>query len=102
MIDERVNIYQFSNDKIKEFEEETKKIIKINIEHGHGGYECGDNGEWSTKCVLAYCDDGYKFDYINNKCIEDVCVYPPNPSNGTRDMRINLFIMIIGIMMIIL
>ncbi|GAB1222431.1 hypothetical protein ENUP19_0109G0002 [Entamoeba nuttalli] len=125
MIDERVNIYQFSNDKIKEFEEETKKIVEkyktkcnpknkrlvkrdekcdeeVNIEHGHGGYECGDNGEWSTKCVLAYCDDGYKFDYINNKCIEDVCVYPPNPSNGTRDMRINLVIMIIGIMMIIL
>ncbi|EAL42611.2 hypothetical protein CL6EHI_137370 [Entamoeba histolytica] len=125
IIDERVNIYQFSNDKIKEFEEETKKIVEkyktkcnpknkrlvkrdekcdeeINIEHGHGGYECGDNGEWSTKCVLAYCDEGYKFDYINNKCIEDVCLYPPNPSNGTRDMRINLFIMIIGIMMIIL
>ncbi|GAB1224386.1 hypothetical protein ENUP19_0198G0005 [Entamoeba nuttalli] len=59
MIDERVNIYQFSSYKIKEFEEETKKIVEkyqtkcnpknkrlvkrdskcdneINIEHGHG------------------------------------------------------------------
>ncbi|EAL42877.1 hypothetical protein CL6EHI_094570 [Entamoeba histolytica] len=112
MIDERVNIYQFSNDKINKTKcnPKNKRLVKrdekcdeeVNIEHGHGGYECGDNGEWSTKCVLAYCDEGYKFDYINNRCIEDVCLYPPNPSNGTRDMRINLFIMIIGIMMIIL
>ncbi|EDS88978.1 hypothetical protein CL6EHI_077760 [Entamoeba histolytica] len=28
IIDERVNIYQFSNDNIKEFEEETKKIVE--------------------------------------------------------------------------
>ncbi|EDR23362.1 hypothetical protein EDI_268270 [Entamoeba dispar SAW760] len=130
MIDERVNIYQFDQTEkvIKEFEEETKKIIEkyqtkcnpknkrlvkrdekcdkeINIEHGHGGYECGDNGEWSTKCVLAYCDDGYKFDYINNKCIEDVCVNPPTESesdNGTPNMTVNLVMIIIGIITLIL
>ncbi|EDR21749.1 hypothetical protein EDI_337910 [Entamoeba dispar SAW760] len=123
MIDERVNIYQFDQTEkvIKEFEEETKKIVEkyqtkcnpknkrlvkrdekcdkeINIEHGHGGYECGDNGEWSTKCVLSYCDEGYKFDYNNNKCIEDVCVYPPTESesdNGTLSMTVNLVMIII-------
>ncbi|EAL49880.2 hypothetical protein CL6EHI_179700 [Entamoeba histolytica] len=119
MIDERVDIYQFSNDKIKEFEEETKKIVEkyktkcnpknkrlvkrdekcdeeINKKHGHGGYECGDNGEWSTKCVLAYCDSGYKFDYIKNKCIEDVC------SNALPISIINVSMVIIGIIALIL
>ncbi|GAB1221996.1 hypothetical protein ENUP19_0088G0025 [Entamoeba nuttalli] len=119
IIDERVNIYQFSNNKIKEFEEETKKIVEkyktkcnpknkrlvkrdekcdeeINKKHGHGGYECGDNGEWSTKCVLAYCDDGYKFDYINNKCIEDVC------SSALPISIINVSMVIIGIIALIL
>ncbi|EDR29458.1 hypothetical protein EDI_016870, partial [Entamoeba dispar SAW760] len=130
MIDERVNIYQFDQTEkvITEFEEETKKIVEkyqtkcnpknkrlvkrdekcdkeINIEHGHGGYECGDNGEWSTKCVLSYCDDGYKFDYINNKCIEDVCVNPPTDSesdDGTPSMTVNLVMIIIGIITLIL
>ncbi|GAT99544.1 hypothetical protein CL6EHI_162910 [Entamoeba histolytica] len=119
MIDERVNIYQFSNYKINEFEEETKKIIEkyktkcnpknkrlvkrdsicdkeINIEHGHGGYECGDNGEWSSKCVLAYCDSGYKFDYINNKCIKGIC------SSGIPISIINVSMVIIGIIALIL
>ncbi|GAT99008.1 hypothetical protein CL6EHI_031950 [Entamoeba histolytica] len=90
--------------------QKNKRLVKrdsrcdkeINIQHGHGGYECGDNGEWSTKCVLAYCDSGYKFDYINNKCIEDVCVYPPNPSNGAQRMTINIFLIIIGIITLIL
>ncbi|EDR29617.1 hypothetical protein EDI_322170 [Entamoeba dispar SAW760] len=126
MIDERVNIYPYDilDETIEEFEEETKKIIEkyqtkcnpknkrlvkrdekcdkeINIEHGHGGYECGDNGEWSTKCVLSYCDEGYKFDYNNNKCIEDVCVYPPT-DDGTPSMTVNLVMIIIGIITLIL
>ncbi|EDS88903.1 hypothetical protein CL6EHI_145160 [Entamoeba histolytica] len=119
MIDERVNIYQFSNYKINEFAEETKKIVEkyqtkcnpknkrlvkrdsicdneINIEHGHGGYECGDNGEWSSKCVLAYCDSGYKFDYINNKCIKGIC------SSGMPIMTVNLVMIILGIITLIL
>ncbi|EDR29782.1 hypothetical protein EDI_222990 [Entamoeba dispar SAW760] len=123
MIDERVNIYQYSNNNLEEFEEETLKIVdkyktkcnpnnkrlvkrdekcdkEINIEHGHGGYECGDKGEWSTKCVLSYCDSGYKFDYNNNKCIEDVCVNPPT-DNGTINMTINLFLILIGVIVLL-
>ncbi|BFU25959.1 hypothetical protein CL6EHI_180400 [Entamoeba histolytica] len=121
MIDERVNIYQYSNNNLEEFEEETLKIVdkykikcnpknkrlvkvdsncdkEIKVEHGHGGYECGDNGEWSTKCIVSYCDDGYKFDYNNNKCVEDICVNPPNPSNGTPQMTVNIFMILIGVM----
>ncbi|GAB1222305.1 hypothetical protein ENUP19_0101G0010 [Entamoeba nuttalli] len=104
---------------INEVEEETKKIVEkyktkcnpknkrlvkrdskcdneINIEHGHGRYECGDNGEWSSKCVLAYCHEGYKFDYINNKCIKDVC------SNGIPISIIKVSMVIIGIITLIL
>jgi hypothetical protein len=39
----------------------------------HGGYECGDDGLWTTKCVPSYCDIGYIFDYTKNKCIYDIC-----------------------------
>ena len=39
----------------------------------HGGYECGDDGNWSKKCVPSYCDIGYIFDHIKKKCIIDVC-----------------------------
>ena len=47
---------------------------KLNIEHGHGGYLCNENGEWNTeKCVLKYCDVGYILDIENNKCKEDPC-----------------------------
>ncbi|EDR26330.1 hypothetical protein EDI_144110 [Entamoeba dispar SAW760] len=124
VIDERVNIYPYviGDEIIEEFEEETKKIVEkyqtkcnpnnkrlvkidnkcdkeINIKHGHGGYECGDNGEWSTKCVLAYCDSGYKFDYNKNKCVKGICAYP---SSGNRTMIINLVMVIVGLMMIIL
>ncbi|EDR29986.1 hypothetical protein EDI_229490 [Entamoeba dispar SAW760] len=129
VVDERVNIYQFdkTEEAISEFEEETKKIIEkyqtkcnpknkrivkidnkcdkeINKEHGHGGYECGDKGEWSTKCVLAYCDEGYKFDYNSNQCIEDECVFPPRPNlnSGMPIMTVNLVMIIIGIITLIL
>ena len=58
-----------------------KKLVNISQEcdkqfnnnYTHGGYECGDNGEWSDKCVPSYCDMGYSFDEINKKCIKDVC-----------------------------
>ncbi|BFU26661.1 hypothetical protein EHI8A_129960 [Entamoeba histolytica HM-1:IMSS-B] len=105
IIDERVNIYEYSDRKIDEFEYETKRIIEkyqtkcnpknkrlvkrdekcdleIKIKHGHGGYECGDNGEWSTHCVLSYCDDGYKFDSINMICILDPCEHQSPSSSG--------------------
>jgi hypothetical protein len=35
----------------------------------HGGYECGDDGKWSNKCVPSYCDPGNVFNYTSNKCI---------------------------------
>ena len=97
-IDERSEILRFSEDKLDLFMDEANKIVakyqnecngenvrlvKIDdncydteIEHAHGGYKCGSDNKWTNECVISYCDDGYKFDYINKKCIEDVC-FPP-------------------------
>ena len=58
-----------------------KKLVKVTNEcdhifenkYTHGGYECGDDGYWSTKCVASYCDLGYIFDYSQGKCIIDYC-----------------------------
>ena len=52
-----------------------KKLVKVTNEcdhtfenkYTHGGYECGDDGYWSTKCVASYCDLGYIFDYSQGK-----------------------------------
>ena len=47
---------------------------KLNIDHGHGGYICNEDGTWDkNNCVLKYCDIGYILDITNNKCIEDPC-----------------------------
>ena len=58
-----------------------KKLVKVTNKcdytfennYTHGGYECGDDGYWSTKCVASYCDLGYIFDYAQGKCIIDYC-----------------------------
>ena len=42
-------------------------------EHAHGGYECGDDGFWTTNCVASYCDIGYIYDFDKKKCFENAC-----------------------------
>ena len=90
-VDERVNIYHKYNDSYyDEFINKAKEIFdKYNIQkkcnknnllltfdpndgktcykfsndkHAHGGYQCNNNGSWSTNCVPYYCDIGYIFD----------------------------------------
>ena len=95
-IDERVNIYNgYDDSKYQNFIDEAKKIFKkyetqcnpknknlllINDKcyflgaHLHGGFPCDDNGFWNKKkCVPSYCDIGYVYDKIKNKCIKDYC-----------------------------
>ena len=98
-VDEIVDIYEKFDDSYYDiFIQEAKKILeKYNSTNGcnknnkkivlvtsecdgqfgnkytHGGYECGDDGRWTTKCVASYCDDGYIFDYNKSECIVDVC-----------------------------
>ena len=93
-IDERVEIYQQYKDNIYElFIENAKNIInkykkkcnpknkklvfitnkcdgKFENKYTHGGYECGDNGFWSDKCIPSYCDDEYIFNHHLKKCFK--------------------------------
>ena len=90
-IDERINLYNAYNDNLYEdFIFEAKKIFnkyktKCNknnkymklLSHDctfdnpytHGGYTCGEDGNWTTNCEPFYCDEDYYFDYNTNKCI---------------------------------
>ena len=100
-VDEHVDIYEEYSDSIyQKFIDEANKIFKkyetkcnknnkllllednncYNIEgdnHAHGGYICGENGEWDktdkTKCQAFYCDLGYYYDTYQKKCVEDLC-----------------------------
>ena len=97
-VDEVVDIYEYSNFSTIsiEFINEANKIftkyknkcnpnnkklllihnkcdMHFNNTYTHGGYECGDNGFWSDKCIPSYCDQGYIFDHIKKKCILDYC-----------------------------
>ena len=46
---------------------------KFENNYTHGGYMCGDDGIWTKICVPSYCDIGYIFDHISNKCVIDIC-----------------------------
>ena len=47
---------------------------ELKIDNAHGGYVCGDNGEWNkSHCVAAYCDNGYILNDERTQCIEDPC-----------------------------
>lgn len=41
--------------------------------HMHGGFACGADGRWSTKCEGYYCDDGFYFNPVAMSCVEDLC-----------------------------
>ena len=95
--DIQTNIYEvfeeetyekFINESIKIFEKfktecnpNNKNLVKVSEEcdkefkykYIHGGYECGNDGKWSNKCVPSYCDPGYFFDQKNKQCIKDIC-----------------------------
>ena len=44
----------------------------------HGGYKCNSNSKWDTeKCVGYYCDIGYYYDHVENKCKKE-CPYDEN------------------------
>ena len=106
-VDEHIDIYEEYNDDIYELFIESAETIfqkynnKCNInnkllllednncykikdvEHAHGGYVCGDNGEWNrTKCQAFYCDIGYYYDTYKKKCIEDICTKEEKKDEG--------------------
>ena len=109
-VDERVNIYRYEETNIDTFADKALELVskyetqcdvnnlrlvkyadecddKITIEHAHGGYLCGNDGKWTSTCVAAYCDDGYKFDYENQKCIIDACFPPEEPTQTSSSTK---------------
>ena len=111
MIDERVNIYEkYDDSSLNTFIDKAKEIFEkykencnpdnknlyyepddntcYNIssdEHAHGGYGCTSEGKWDkTKCIPFYCDIGYYFDKVKNKCILDKCTETEKESGGDQ------------------
>ena len=127
-IDERVEIYNGYNDnKYQDFIDEALKIfqkykIRCNPKnknllfitedcifkepHLHGGYECGEDGFWSKKCIPSYCDNGYLYDKRENKCIKDICIkekkFYAKIKNilNIKDIIISLFMIFIIVLII--
>ena len=94
LIDERSSIYgSYDDTRYDEFIEEGLRIFKhynhscnpnhtnllyksdcqFEDKHTHGGYLCGNNGNWSQICKPSYCDHGYYFDTYLKKCKKDQC-----------------------------
>ena len=120
IVDEHVDIYEeYSESNYQKFIDEANKIFEkyktkcnknnkllllennncLNIKgdkHTHGGYLCGDDGEWdNTKCQAYYCDLGYYYDTYQKKCIEDICTKSDNNEND--DDGNNSWVLIITI-----
>lgn len=96
--------------------QKNKKLLKISEEcdskfpndYTHGGYECGEDGYWSNKCVASYCDPGYFFHIEKKKCIKDVCssisvtIIEDNNNNNRSEMRyISILVLFFYILLII-
>lgn len=47
---------------------------KLNIEHAHGGYLCGNDSKWNkTNCIVAYCDKDYILNDERTECVKNPC-----------------------------
>ena len=119
-VDYRVDIYSFySDDVYDEFIEKGKQIHRKfnednycnfnnqklllhdercynieNMEHTHGGFQCGKNNQWDyNNCIPYYCDIGYSFDQYFKKCVKDCLVdwttYFIYEDNFTNSYNIN-------------
>ena len=113
-IDERFEFYQkYSDDFYNDFLEHSKYIFnKYKTECNpknkrllfitdecvfedkmmHGGYECGDDGKWTKKCIPSYCDNGYDYDKKTNKCLENICLVKEIEQMEKENTALNLFI----------
>ena len=50
-----------------------------NDTEAHGGYLCNAQGKWDkSKCNKSYCNIGYYYDRVQDKCILDICTNDPN------------------------
>ena len=119
-IDERVQLFNsYDDSNYQEFVDKALEIFKIyetkcnpnnkkllfitekckfKDKKMHGGYLCNNVGTWSKTCAASYCDNGYYFDRINQKCIKNSCI----PANEKNKLFLILAIASFGIFLIIL
>ena len=64
------------NDKLLLHDDKCYKIE--GDQFAHGGYKCNSNSKWDKeKCFGYYCDIGYYYDHVENKCKKE-CPYDEN------------------------
>ena len=69
-----------------------------NDKYAHGGFGCGNNGKWNeSQCIPIYCDEGYFFDNIQNKCVKDPCIKKFN-SSKTNKIQILFLVILIALL----
>ena len=125
-VDEMVNIYEVDENNLTNFIvngkeilekyknsciKNNKKILLASNEcdgqfgniNTHGGFICGDNGQWSKTCKALYCDKGYIFDEEKNECVIDICyVYDVSKKEKkSKNIGLILFIVIICLLVLI-
>ena len=111
--DKFINISKKIFNKYKnECNPKNKKLVLVNSEcdknftnnYTHGGYECGDDGKWTSNCIASYCDIGYIFDHVKNECIIDACskITEEQKEEKEEDQGIDLILIIIIIGSILL
>ena len=111
--DKFINIAKKIFNKYKnECNPKNKKLFLVNSEcdknftnnYTHGGYECGDDGKWTSNCIASYCDIGYIFDHVKNECIIDACskITEEQKEEKEEDQGIDLILIIIIIGSILL
>ena len=68
---------------------------KLKIDKAHGGYLCGGDGKWDTsKCIAAYCQEGYILNDERTECIPDPCdAINLNEISLTEEKNYNYIIM---------
>ena len=110
------NYYLFVEECLSLFEESSRKCYSKNVvkftekcdsnfkKHTHGGYACNNDGNWSNKCIEAYCDPGYSFDKNAKKCIKDICSSIPVPDDEEEDKSsfINTGIITVALLLFLL
>ena len=85
-IDESLRIFDYYKERCNP---NNKKLLKISEKctfsdsKMHGGYECNDKGYWSENCIPSFCENGYRLDKKQNKCVEDICLKQRNEESKT-------------------
>ena len=71
-------------------------------EHAHGGYECDkERKAWGKNCKPYYCDIGYYFDKVKNKCIKDICTEGDDKHDEGHAIMWNKIISILYLLIIL-